>query len=196
MLKNFFEEITVKIALHSVFTKALLATVLLLNGCTTYVDEVRRDTSYSKKLTQTSVVWTSNSTVQTRITRSGGQGISDKDRTRARKNIAELQDLFAREVPTAVPAGLRKNAVEVLPYGTGAATQLKLTVNHAQVDCTPGGCQDSLWLDVSLFDTAEQKSVWSGRFKVGAPYPLNNDAAVVASFTETLVSQLKAANLL
>ncbi len=101
MLKNFFEEITVKVALHSILTKALLATVLLLNGCTTYVDEVRRDTSYSKKLTQTSVVWTSNSTVQTRITRSGGQGISDKEL--ARRGRA------GSATPGFVPARLKKN---------------------------------------------------------------------------------------
>jgi hypothetical protein len=42
------------------------------------------------------------------------------------------------------------------------------------------GCTDSLWLQVQLFDIQERRTVWTGRFKVGAATVLSkNDVTVV-----------------
>jgi len=96
-----------------------------------------------------------------------------------------------------VSAALHNSAVTVRPKNGGAATQLWITPTYAETGCAPPGCNDSLWLQVHLFDTQDKKTVWSGRFKVGAPMVLGkNDISVVQSFTETLISQLKSANLL
>jgi hypothetical protein len=50
---------------------------------------------------------------------------------------------------------------------------------------------------VQLFDIQERRTVWTGRFKVGAATVLSkNDVTVVQSFTDNLISQLKSSSLL
>ena len=177
-------------------TKILLAAAMLLSGCSTLVTDVKKDERYTKRLTETSVVWSSSAFMGASVTRSHGQWISEKDRERSTTSAAELQALFARALPDIVPATLRKYAVSVQPDRRAAATQLRIAPVSAETECAPLGCKDSLWLDVQLFDREERRTVWSGRFKVGAPFPVTNDAAVVQSFADSLVSHLKSSGLL
>jgi hypothetical protein len=189
-----------RINFPAAITRLAIVTVMLLGGCTTYVAHVKKDEAYTKRLTETSVVWTSPGILMTRITRSarGSQpSISEKDKAQSKKNIADLQALFSREFPRLVSAALQNSSVTVQPIKSAAATQLRITPTYSETECVPLGCTDSLWLQVQLFDIQERKSVWSGRFKVGAPMVWNtNDVTVVQSFTDTLVSQLKSSNLL
>jgi hypothetical protein len=111
--------------------------------------------------------------------------------------MADLQALFSRELPGLLSAALHNSSVMVRPTNSAAAAQLRITPTYSETECAPLGCKDSLWLQVQLFDIQERKTVWTGRFKVGAPTVLStNDVTVVQSFTGTLVSQLKSSGLL
>lgn len=188
------------IKLSAAITTLVVTTAMLLGGCTTYVANVKKDDRYSKRLTETSITWTSPGFLASRITRSarGSQPtISEKDKEQSRKHVADLETLFSREIPVVVSAALQKSAVAVRPAGSAAATQLQIIPTSSETECTPFGCQDSLWLQAQLIDSQEKRLVWSGRFKVGAPLlGGKNDVTVVQSFTDTLISQLKASNLL
>jgi hypothetical protein len=199
-LPKWFEEPDVRIDLRSATSWLAIVGFMLLGGCTTYVADVKKDERYTKRLTDTSIVWTSSPNLMTRITRTAQYVtpvISEKDKAQSRKNITDLQTLFSRELPGLLAAGLQKSAVIARPTDGGAATRLSITPTHAETECVPAGCKDSLWLQVQLFDLQERKTVWTGRFKVGAPTVFNtNDVAVVQSYAGTLISQLKLADLL
>jgi hypothetical protein len=173
---------------------------MVLSGCTTYVAEAKKDERYTKRLTETSIVRTSASSLTTRISRSSrgpNASVSAKDIEQSKKNIADLQALFSREFPGLVSAALNNSAVSVRPPGSPAATQLRITPTYSESECIPLGCRDSLWLQVHLFDIQERRTVWSGRFKVGAATVFStNDVTVVQSFTDNLISQLKSSHLL
>jgi hypothetical protein len=181
-------------------TKILILAAMLLSGCTTYVAKVKKEDGYTKRLTETSVLWTSNDFLTTRITRSArgfAPTISERDKEQTRRNISDLQALFSRELPTLVSDALQQNSVTVRPPNRGAATSLIIIPNYSESECTPLGCKDSLWLRVQLLDVNERKMVWTGSFKVGAPSVLSkNDVAVVKDFADTLVSQLRLSELL
>lgn len=184
-----------KINFATLIAGVMTTTVLLLSGCTTYVADVKKTEGYTKRLAQTSVVWISSEFLGTRITRSHDQSVSASDRAKSNKNIADLL-LFLRELKGTAAAALEKNGVKAAPENMLAATYLRIAPVLGETECAPLGCIDSLWLEAVLFDRQEGKTVWTGRFKVGAPFTGTNDATVVQRFVATLVSQLKASDLL
>ena len=109
--------------------------------------------------------------------------------------MGELHALFTREVAGMVSTALKLSAVTVHPTESAAATRLKITPISARTDCAGVGCSHGLWLDVELFDSQEEKPVWSARFLVSAPGN-TNDAIVVRRFADTLIARLKSSNLL
>lgn len=178
---------------------ALIMAAMLVSGCTTYVAQVKKEDGYTRRLTEASILWVSNEFLTIRLTRSAqgfAPAITEREKEQSRKNIADLQALFSRELPTLVSDALQKNSVIVQPTNRGAAS-LIIIPNYAESECSPLGCKDALWLRVQLVDEKERKIVWTGSFKVGAPSVLSkNDASVVKNFADTLVSQLRLSDLI
>ncbi len=174
--------------------------ILLLAGCTTYVARVQKDEAYGRRLTETTVVWVPpESKFETRIIRTGvgfHPVVTEKDKSESRAEIRELMALFTTSAPGAMRDGLRSAGVSLTPQGTRATTRLRIQPTSATTDCAALGCQHSLWLWVALDDRSEQKTVWSGSFKVGAPFPTRNDESVVKSFTESVIAELRRSGLL
>ena len=174
----------------------LISTVVLLTGCTTTpVKDVRKDEQYTKRLTETTVVWGNMDSLLIRTTHPLNQPFPETSIVRSKNRIAELHALFKREAPGAVSAALEASGVTVQTTEGAAATRLRITPVSAQNDCAAVGCSQLLWLDVELMDYQADKIVWSARFMNSAPFDAN-DPASVRRFTDTLISRLKSSNLL
>lgn len=179
----------------SAIAYVLMTAAVLLTGCTTPVKDVRKDEQYTKRLTATTVAWGNMESLLIRTTHPLNQPFPETSIARSKQRIAELHALFKREAPGAVSASLKASAVIVQPAEGAAATRLRITPVSAQNDCAAAGCSQALWLDVELFDFQEDKTVWSARFLISAPFDAN-DPASLRRFTDTLISRLKSSNLL
>lgn len=168
-------------------------------GCTTYVAKINKDEGYDKRIADTNVVWVANTNFQVKVTRVG-QGyqpiISGEDKRAAQQGTAELLQLFAMNMPRTVSGALSDANVIVPPSRETTSTQLRFRPVGSDTDCAPLGCVSSLWVEVTLYDKGLGKVVWSGVFKVGAPFPLKNDEAVIEKFTQSLIGELKNSRLL
>ncbi len=173
----------------------LLLTLLLCSGCTTFVRDIKKADNYNKKITETAVVWQTPQNLKTNITLSSPV-ISDKAKERSNKHVAELVSLFSSHITHNLSIVLDKNQIKVQQQNSAAATQLIITPTSGRDECTALGCNTSLWIQVQLFDTGENKSVWSGAFKVGAQWPAKNDESVVKHFSDSLILELKKSELL
>lgn len=173
----------------------LLLTILLCSGCTTFVRDVKKADNYNKKITETTVVWQTPQNLKTHITLSS-PFITDRDKEKSNNHVAELMSLFSSNITNKLTNVLDKNQIKVQPLNSSAATQLRITPTSGRDECTALGCNTSLWVLVQLFDTGENKSAWSGSFKVGAQWPAKNDESVIEHFADTLISELKNSELL
>ena len=172
---------------------------ILLNGCTTYVANIKKDDSFTKKLTETSVKFISNEKFEGRISRSTPSGIaeiSDKDKINAALGTQELMSLFTKHATEDISKNLMTEHVSVIPADKESKNRLIITPALSDTECAPLGCQYSLWLKTDLFDKDMNKIVWSGIFKVGATFPATNDESVIHSFADTLISEFKKSHIL
>lgn len=177
----------------------VMIAVAFLGGCTTYVAKVNKDDAYNKRLVETSVVWIPRADIKTRVTRTA-QGvkpaISEKDKSAARQATGELLVLFSKYMPETIGKALVAERVEIVSKYGVASTQLRVQPILSDTDCAPLGCQHSLWVEVALFDRPLNKVIWSASFKVGAPFPANNDESVIHNFTSSVIGELKGSRLL
>ena len=175
---------------------AAVVSVALLSGCTTYVASVSKDPLYHQALTNTFVVWVPAGKLNIKTSRPASRTITPADLDNSRAAGVQLQSLFAGHAPKTIGKALAESRVVIAESRDTAATELTITPTYMALDCAQVGCQHAIWVQASLRDKALKKEVWSGSFKVGAPYPMPHSDTIIASFTTTLVDQLKKASLL
>lgn len=168
----------------------------LLSGCTTYVASVSKDPGYNQPLANTVVVWVPGRKLNIKTSRPASRTITPADLDNSRAAGVQLQSLFAGHAPKTIAKALAESRVVIAESREAAATELTITPTHMALDCAQVGCQHAIWVQASLRDKALKKEVWSGSFKVGAPYPMPHSDTIIASFTTTLIDQLKKASLL
>lgn len=175
---------------------AAVASVALLSGCTTYVAGISKDPSYEQTLTNTIVVWVPAGKLNIKTSRPASRTITPADLDSNRAAGLTLQSLFAGHAPETIGKALAQSRVVIAASRDTAATELTITPTHMALDCAQFGCQHAIWVQASLRDKTLKKEVWSGSFKVGAPYPMPHSDTIIASFTATLLDQLKKTSLL
>lgn len=179
---------------------------ILLGGCASTQDaSVKKDSSYSKRLNDTAIVWAPQNNFRMEIYRSkmptasspnSPPFITEQDKIEARKGILELMALFSRHAVNAMGKALTDARVHVHPQETTAATRLVIFPVGSISGCAPPGCEHTLRVQVSLFDRTESKEVWSGTFKVGAQFLVKGDEAVIKSFADAVIAELKSSGML
>lgn len=179
---------------------------MLLGGCASTQDaNVKKDPSYSKQLNDTAVVWAPQNNFRMEIYRSkmptasspnSPPFITEQDKIEARKGISELMALFSRHAVNTMGKALTDARVHVHPRETTAATRLVIFPVGSISGCASAGCEHTLRVQVSLFDKTESKEVWSGTFKVGAPFLAKGDEALVKGFADAVIAELKSSGML
>lgn len=184
---------------------AMLLTTLL-SGCVGSQDaNVRKDASYNKRLDDTSIVWTSSNNFPMELYRSKMPSasspnsppfVTEQDKLEAKKGIYELMMLFSRHAVEVMGEALTEAKVHVHPRETIAATKLMISPVGSISGCTGPGCEHTLKVQVALYDRTAGKEVWSGIFRVTAPYMTKGDETLVKGFADAVVAELKRTNML
>jgi len=179
---------------------------MLLGGCVGSQDaNIKKDAAYNKRLNDTTIVWTPQQDFRMEIYRTkmpsasspnSPPHITELDKVNARKGITELMALFSRHAVSSMSKALTEAGVQVNPRAPSAATRMVITPVGSNTGCAASACEHTLKVQVALFDKTEGKEVWSGTFKVGAPYMAQIDEAVVKGFTDAVIVELKRTNML
>lgn len=184
---------------------AMLLT-MLLGGCAGSQDvSVRKDASYNKRLDDTAVVWTPSNNFPMELYRSKMPSasspnsppfVTEQDKLEARKGIYELMMLFSGHAVDAMGKALTEAKVHVHPREATAATKLLISPVGSVSGCTGPGCEHTLKVQAALYDRTTGKEVWSGTFKVTAPYMAKGDETLVKGFADAVVAELRRSNML
>lgn len=184
---------------------AILLTTLL-SGCVGSQDaNIKKDASYNKRLDDTVIVWASSNSFPMELYRTRMPSVSspnsppfitEQDKIEARKGISELMALFSRHAVNAMSKALTDAQVHIHPREATTTTKLLISPVGSISGCTGSGCEHTLKVQVALYDSAAGKDVWSGTFKVAAPYMAKGDEALVKDFADAVVVELKRSNLL
>jgi hypothetical protein len=168
-----------------------LLLLLSLAGCTTHVLNEHRDAAFQGKFTSLTVVWVDNPVVTGQISktqRGSAPIISEKEKQSAREGVPVVVAVLREGVPAALEPMLKARGIEVnQPSAQGV---LRVTPQSGFTDCTPLACQHSLIVSVTLNEKTGIKPVWSGSFKVGAPWPADHTAETAKNFYSTVVHKL------
>lgn len=183
---------------------AILLPTLL--GCVGSQDvNVRKDATYNKRLDDTAIVWKPSydfpmkiyrSKMPTASSPSSPPLITEQDKLEARKGIYELMMLFSRHAVDALGKTLTESRVHVHPREATAATKLLISPVDSTSGCTGPGCGHTLKVQAALYDRTTGKEVWSGTFKVAAPYMTKGDETLIKGFADAVVAELKRTNML
>ena len=122
--------------------------------------------------------------------------ITSEERTESRQGIDTLLTLFSEHSTRMVTDRLSDNTVSIAPSTHVAKQKLNLSVNQARTECVPLGCTHNLWIRASVFDHEFKRTVWTGYFKVGAPFAKKSDQKAIDSFADSLLEELKDSDLL
>ncbi|MDH5711688.1 MAG: hypothetical protein OEZ15_08515 [Gammaproteobacteria bacterium] len=177
----------------------LLLAIVLSAGCTTYVGKVDKLDGYDKKLVQVAVAWHRPVKLKTEITKSSQGGsaiITPQEKIDSKQGIDTLLSLFSVHSVQLVTDGLRNNGVTLAKTGDQFAQKLNLVVHQSRTECVPLGCTHNLWIRASILDFELKRFVWTGYFKVGAPYSKQSDIAAIESFSRALIDELKNSELI
>lgn len=179
---------------------------MLLGGCVgSQETNVRKDASYDKRLDETAIVWATSKDFPMELYRSKMPSasspnsppfVTEQDKIEARKGIFEMLALFSRHAVDAMSKALGGAGVKVHSTSSAAATRMVISPAGSISGCTGPGCEHTLKVRVALYDRAARKDVWSGTFKVTAPYLTKGDETLVKGFADAVVAELKRTNML
>jgi hypothetical protein len=72
---------------------------------------------------------------------------------------------------------------------------LHIRPQSGYTDCTPLACQHSVVVLVTLTEKSGVKPVWTGSFKVGAPWPADHTPETARNFYDAVVNKLASQKL-
>lgn len=175
----------------------LLITLLFLGGCSSFMTQEKVDESYSQKVESIQFKWVQPfNVIPIKITRprDGGGMFGGAPQ----EKIGEIANTMKQELPGLFKWLLSKKRITFIEPSDVSKADATLTVMPltGYTECTQLLCQHSLNVLVELADTKSSKTVWSARFKVGAPAPSSFSREDLEIFSKHVVERLSTNNLL
>lgn len=185
----------------------VVSTILLLSACSTTVRTSKKAADANTKFTSVAVLWHSNKDLKFEIRKNGNNlfkpTITDDERAAAETNLRALYQHLAANASTALAEELRAEHVTVTQLPNEATrrprdvqTQLRIVPVFAGTECSPPVCSNDIGLQVIATEGAENKQLWYGDFKVGAPWGGTSVDKLSSSFASGVIRELKKQGLL
>ncbi len=186
---------------------AVVLSVALLSGCSTTVLGSKKMEAYDQKISFPGVMWKSNPSLNFQIKKTAGLAtlakISSDNIADAKENLGALMRLLSRRGTSAVSAKLNASGVQATTLANDAVSVAKSTIyvikvypDFAGSECSAMHCAHDVGLLVTVTDLTLKKDVWQGAFKVGAPMGAPVTERLLDSFADSVVSELRKANLI
>ncbi|MFZ6815117.1 hypothetical protein ACO0K3_11665 [Undibacterium sp. Rencai35W] len=177
--------------------------IAILSACTSATLQTKKAANYEKILTETNIVLQApvNFQLSSVTTVRGTSGNSQNqmgtgDKVKFTQKSKDLMAIMTPTMEQEFTKKLEKYKVKIVSPGETALTTMRILPTGYMEDCSALACQGSMLYQVSLFDNEEKRVVWTGSFKVGAPFPFKPDASIVESFASSVTTQLVGAQLL
>lgn len=183
-----------------------------LAGCTSYAVGVKHNRELLSKITEASMVWLPNDEIKVHVIRtdplasapvySKGKKeptyesyrdpviVTDEDKRLASNNTRRIMRLFSTRVGEQLGQALAAKKVTLRPSGTPGVPEIRITPSHGHTDCVLLGCNDSLWVQVSVLVGPERKEAWSARIRAKTTRPGEIGEVMVKDFADTLTKNL------
>lgn len=192
---------------------ALMSVLLVLAGCTSYAVGVKHNRELLTRITEASVFWLPNDAIKVHVMRTDPLAnipvyskdqkdpsyvpyyepviVTEEDKRLASQNTRRIAHLFSSRVAEQLGQALMAKKVALRPFGTPGIPEIRLTPSNGFTDCVPLGCNDSLWVQVSVLVGPERKEAWSARIRARTTWPGEIREVMVKDFAETLIKNLQ-----
>lgn len=181
---------------NKLFVAFLMLPLILLSGCTVYVAGTKKNPEFKEKITEATVYTLSSKSYGIRISRSHTRSLRNDDKENASKGVKDILDVFNKHAGKMVVEGLKKHNVNFVKKSGDNTIKFIMSPAGGRAECAPLGCNYSLYIAVNIVSSKFKKPVWVGRFKVGAPFNGDQNADVIQQFTDSLIGELKSAELI
>ena len=178
------------------FIVLLILPLLFLSGCTVYVAGTKKNQDFKGKIKEATIYTLASKSYGIRISRSHTRRLRTDDKENASKGVKEILDVFNKHAGKMVVEGLKKHKVDFVKKPKDDTIKFIMAPSGGRAECAPLGCNYSLYITVNLVSSKFKKPVWIGRFKVGAPFNGVQNADVIKQFTDSLIGELKSAELI
>lgn len=222
----FFVACLVRVALQSpallwLFVASVLAA---LSGCTSYAIGVKHNRELLSRITAASVLWLPNDKITVHVIRTRPLAsapanskdpketmyeyrermneysqpvvVTEEDKQLASNNTRRIMHLFSTRVGAQLEQALVAKKVALRPSGTPGIAEIHITPSSGQTEYVPLGCNDSLWMQVSVLVGPERKEAWSARIRAGTSWPGEIGDVMVKDFADTLTKNLQDSGVL
>lgn len=188
--------------LKATINKQLLGFIflsILIQGCSS-VKHVKKDPNYNKLITETSVNWLANKKIQMRMRYSARSPYVSGYKKEFKKDLGETLLLYKGQLKELLSTELNKNSIHLK---NDANTKLNITPVKYEGHCDWGvmslkkySCDGGLTINVALFDTIENKQVWSADFETKKYVFGLGKENILLRVVESIIEQLQTNKLL
>lgn len=183
-----------------------------LSGCTSYAIGVKHNRELLSRITEASVLWLPNDKIKVNVIRTDPLAsvpvyskdqkeptyvytepvvVTEEDKRLASSNTRRIMRLFSTRVGAQIEQALAAKKVALRPSGTPGIAEIHITPSSGQTECVPLGCNDSLWMQVSVLVGPERKEAWSARIRARTSWPGEIGDVMVKDFADTLTKNLQ-----
>lgn len=198
-----------KSALLCLFVASVLAA---FSGCTSYAVGVKHNRELLSRITEASVLWLPNDKIKVHVIRTDPLAsapvyskdskeptyvytepvvVSEEDKQLASNNTRRIMRLFSTRVGAQLEQALAAKKVALRPSGSPGIAEIHISPSSGQTECVPLGCNDSLWMQVSVLVGPERKEAWSARIRARTSWPGEIGEVMVKDFADTLTKNLQ-----